>query len=180
MAALVAAGDRMLSILGFAATIIFTVRHIAEQSLSATGLARILYAGSAMPAEIGLRLVNFLFLTQLVGLASGGVATGLYAIALPKLGLGKAGCRIIAAISFAAAAHRCRLDRRPRVPRSDAKRIRNSGDPFCVAVFHGCESAVARRLPRRNHPVHWHSLTFKWSRLTRPSMRSWRCAARLI
>ena len=104
-AALLEAGDRVLSMLGFAATIIFTVRHTAEQALSATGLARVLYTSSAMPAELGPRLRGFLFLTGAVGLACGGLATGLYATALPKLGLGKTGCRVIAAISFAAAAH---------------------------------------------------------------------------
>lgn len=103
-AALLKAGDRVLSMLGFAASIIFIINRIPQQALSATGLGRVIFTNSAMPADLGPRLVEFILFTDAIGLACGYLATGLYAAALPKLGLGKTGCRVLAGISFGAAA----------------------------------------------------------------------------
>ena len=103
-AALLKVGVRVLSMLGFAGMIIFTVHHIAEQALAASGLARLLYTSSAITPDFQHGINNFLFVTSAFSLICGYMATGLYAVALPKLGLGNVKARVFAGISFFAVA----------------------------------------------------------------------------
>lgn len=101
-AALLAAGERVLSMLGFAAITLATGFHLVVQALSATGLGRVLPT-SGIPSHVAPRLHDFVLFVAFFPAECAFLATGFYAAASPQLGLRKTGSRALALVCFCAA-----------------------------------------------------------------------------